>query len=294
MASIGCAYEISAGANSFERCYRMFDNGLAMFASRRPMHTGYLRFHDDKDMSEEALANKGMQYALFMERDRPEWGGTLVINLHAKCPTKAIGRDATRASDASRFGDEMTGMIRHIVDAACQTSDIRADKSKIDVYIVGDFNMPRESPQLKSVMRYFGALEISSGAGPTSCMGYPTLVLDMVFHFQTQMKLVSSSSSSSSRCDFERKGSVPLLAADVLPGMREADAKEGSAEKKEEIGESGDVSEECGSWNASFAFESRAGGNDAPLPPKGNSPLWDCLWLRDVLSDHILLCCDRS
>ena len=140
-------------ANSFDKWWRMFDSGCAIFSTKPPSQQGFIPYENSGSFNEEALARKGIQFAYFSE-DR-----VLIMNTHAKCDSHVMGSAAGRTDVAS----EMTKIVKKILS--------QYDSSSDEVYLCGDFNMTRTSESISRLSKAFpGSFEISKSAG--SCSTY--------------------------------------------------------------------------------------------------------------------------
>ena len=89
-------------ANSFDKWWRMFDSGCAIYSTKPPSQQGFIPYENSGSFNEEALARKGIQFAYFSE-DR-----VLIMNTHAKCDSHVMGSAAGRTDVAS----EMTKIVK--------------------------------------------------------------------------------------------------------------------------------------------------------------------------------------
>ena len=138
-------------ANSFDKWWRMFDSGCAIYSTKPPSKTGYIPYVNTGSFNEEALARKGIQYAYFSEER------VLIMNTHAKCDSHVMGSAVGRTDVAS----EIVEIAKQILRKFQNVYD--------EVYLCGDFNMTRTSESISRLAEAFpGSFEISKSAGNCS------------------------------------------------------------------------------------------------------------------------------
>lgn len=131
----------------------LFDSGLFMAANRAPKTSGHISFTNSSWQTEEVLANKGLQYAWFSDDDAY---GTLVVNLHGRCASALEGGDSLCQVDAE-FVDELCARLSKL------TRDFSTAADTVEMYVVGDWNIPQTSDFWKQVLVETGLDDVSTG-----------------------------------------------------------------------------------------------------------------------------------
>ena len=129
----------------------LFDSGLFMAANQAPKTSGHISFTNCSWHTEEILANKGLQYAFFSDSDA---FGTLVVNLHGRCASALEGGDSLCQVDAE-FVDELCVRVSALARDFCTAADT------VEMYVVGDWNIPQSSDFWQQVLAQTGLDDVS-------------------------------------------------------------------------------------------------------------------------------------
>jgi hypothetical protein len=243
----------------------LYDSGLFMMSNRPCTRQGFLAFSQPSWATEERLANKGLLWGLWV--DGPSSVATLVITLHARCAS-SMGDDdgGPEESEQERFVAELCQMLRGLMHQHRDTADT------VEVYCVGDFNVPQASQHWSTILSEVQLHDLSTDiAGKASMIN-------------------TNGSDGSATIDLAAGARLSSAAAAAAAEGKEKDGGGGGGgrEEQEERRPQGDAAASSSAlvdeWASQQVWEPRAQG--AALPPPNTHAQWQYLSLRDVLSDH--------
>eukprot|EP01051_Picozoa_sp_SAG22_P014094 SAG22_NODE_1665_length_3861_cov_4.460128_1_plen_470_part_00 len=237
--------------------------GLLMFATHEPTASGFVPFSQPNFESEERLATKGVQWAVFGGGGGKQ---TAVLNLHNRCGSacEGDGGDGSSAREADRVAAELCDIVRSIIVAA--SAECRPEQgphSTLEVHLAGDFNMTQRDPRMAQLIAATGLRIVGPGHGSGG----------------RQLAAASKEREEAavSMYNEQQLGLIDLLGVGVFAGGEPLAAE---------------TAELAATFKVRLQPEARPSW--ARNSPPGTNAQWMYLYLRDLLSDHKLLVCTRT